>query len=44
MLSLGQQRGDLARGIGSSLAGYGQDIGGIGSSMAGYGSQLGGLG
>ena len=44
MLSLGQQRGDLARGIGSSLAGYGQDIGGIGGSMAGYGSQLGGLG
>jgi hypothetical protein len=39
-----QQRGDLARGIGASLAGYGQQLGGIGGRMAGFGSQLGGLG
>ena len=44
ILGLGQQRGDLARGIGASLAGYGQQLGGIGGRMAGFGSQLGGLG
>jgi hypothetical protein len=44
IMGIGQQRGDLARGIGSSIAGYGQQLGGLGGRMAGFGSQLGGLG
>jgi len=44
IMGLGRERGDLARGIGASLAGYGQQLGGIGGRMAGFGSQLGGLG
>lgn len=44
ILGLGQQRGALASGIGSALAGYGQQLGGIGGRLAGFGGQLGGLG
>lgn len=44
IMGLGRERGELARGIGASLAGYGQQLGGIGGRMAGFGSQLGGLG
>ena len=44
IMGLGRERGELARGIGASLAGYGQQLGGIGGRMAGFGGQLGGLG
>jgi len=44
ILGLGQQRGALASGVGSALAGYGQQLGGIGGRIAGFGGQLGGLG
>ena len=44
IMGLGRERGELARGIGASLAGYGQQLGGIGGRMAGFGSQIGGLG
>lgn len=44
ILGLGRERGELARGIGASLAGYGQQLGGIGGRMAGFGGQLGDLG